>query len=492
MKHSLWVVSAAALLSGAMPVAAQLKTIADTGPGPIVPPNPATKLTLHPARVPVPALKYRLLPEARDLKPGNAATLYYRAFTPEWQVELKKPEIRKDLDKWLDDTSKPPPNALKFVLHSAALKEIDLAARRAYCDWEMLDRLRKEGIGMLMVDIQSFRTFASLLVARARFQMLDKKFDDAIYTLQTGFQFGRHVSAGPTVIQSLVGTAITALMTGEVEQLMQQPGAPNLYWALTNLPRPFIDLHTPLEGEKIFIDSYFPGWRDMLKDPQAAPMSPQEMDAFVTKIFEGVNTFGLQATANEFQTFGVKTALGVMAASCYPDGRKFLLEQGHPKKLVDQMAVSQVALLYEISQFDQFYDDMIKWYGLPYPEMRKGVLAAEAKLKQAKAQSKPGTMLATLLLPAMIKVSEASYRTDRKIALLRCIEALRIYAADHDDKLPAALADIHEVPVPNDPYTGKAFGYEVDNATAILNVLVTPGTYPIPGYNGKFEITMQP
>src|SRR3954471_10434039 len=42
------------------------------------PPSP-TEITIRPAKAPVPALKYRLLPEARDQVPGNAAVFYHRA-----------------------------------------------------------------------------------------------------------------------------------------------------------------------------------------------------------------------------------------------------------------------------------------------------------------------------------------------------------------------------------------------------------------------------
>src|SRR5262249_47251222 len=38
-----------------------------------------TQISLRPARAPVPALKYQLLPERRTLVPGNAAIFYHRA-----------------------------------------------------------------------------------------------------------------------------------------------------------------------------------------------------------------------------------------------------------------------------------------------------------------------------------------------------------------------------------------------------------------------------
>ena len=54
------------------------------------------------------------------------------------------------------------------------------------------------------------------------------------------------------------------------------------------------------------------------------------------------------------------------------------------------------------------------------------------------------------------------------IALLCCVEALRMYAAEHDGKLPARLDDI-PLPLPVDPATGKPFIYKVDGKTAHLD-----------------------
>src|SRR5262245_4875183 len=99
------------------------------------------KLTLKPTAAPTPALKYRLLPEARDLQPGNSAQLYYRAFSPEWTF-FRRPEFSKKIDAWSEDPRKVPTADLSFVLNANVLKELDLAARREYCDWEMSPRIR--------------------------------------------------------------------------------------------------------------------------------------------------------------------------------------------------------------------------------------------------------------------------------------------------------------------------------------------------------------
>lgn len=66
------------------------------------------------------------------------------------------------------------------------------------------------------------------------------------------------------------------------------------------------------------------------------------------------------------------------------------------------------------------------------------------------------------------KVFQSQAMLERKIAALRCIEAIRLYAAAHGGKLPATLGEIKEVPIPVDPITGKAFEYEAHGDKAKL------------------------
>ncbi len=96
------------------------------------------------------------------------------------------------------------------------------------------------------------------------------------------------------------------------------------------------------------------------------------------------------------------------------------------------------------------------------------------------------------VLPALQKVVAASIRTDRRIATLRCIEAIRIYAAAHDGKLPTALDAITEVPIPVDPMTGKAFTYRVSGERATLYAPPPPGEKAIPHNNVlNYELTIR-
>ena len=97
---------------------------------------------------------------------------------------------------------------------------------------------------------------------------------------------------------------------------------------------------------------------------------------------------------------------------------------------------------------------------------------------------KPPAIFADALVPFLSNVRNAQGRVDQRIALLRHIEALRLYAALHDDTLPAKLADV-AVPLPVDPFTGKPFRYELVGNTAHLR-----GTPPVG--NGKGSRVQHP
>src|SRR5262245_40608332 len=100
-------------------------------------PEAPRKLTLHPAAAPTPALKYVLLPDLADMQPGNAALLYQRAHNFEWWTNLRRQPHYFEIGDWLDRPLKEVRDKIPLGRDFIALKEVDIAARRESCDWEM-------------------------------------------------------------------------------------------------------------------------------------------------------------------------------------------------------------------------------------------------------------------------------------------------------------------------------------------------------------------
>ena len=65
-------------------------------------------------------------------------------------------------------------------------------------------------------------------------------------------------------------------------------------------------------------------------------------------------------------------------------------------------------------------------------------------------------------------------RNQQAIVLVQTVEAIRMYGALHDGKLPLTLGDL-PVPAPMEPFTGKPVDYEYHRDFAVLNGHKMPG-----------------
>lgn len=79
------------------------------------------------------------------------------------------------------------------------------------------------------------------------------------------------------------------------------------------------------------------------------------------------------------------------------------------------------------------------------------------------------------LLPALARAHLKSALLERNIALLRCVEAIRMHAAQNQGQLPGSLEEIQAVPVPTNPTTGGSFSYKIENGKGILEASSPPG-----------------
>jgi hypothetical protein len=454
-------------------------------------PGEPIRLTIRPAAEPVPALKYRLLPELEEQEPGNRALLYYRSLSPEWWTNIRRPGEMEKFNKALSTPLKQlPREGVGWVVNSAMLRQVDRAARREYLDWGITPQVRKEGIGLLLPDVQSFREIATLLALRCRLEAADGHFDKAVYSLQTGMTLGRDVSRAPTLIHFLVGRSIIEMMLAQTEDLIQTPESPNLYWALAGLPRPFVDLRKGLEGEKVMVLGTLSQPLSTLSLPKEVesdrPLTPAQQQ----ELMKTLDHLWLAWSREPGHPWPPRVSLLLQVAKTYPEAKRALLAQGRKPAEVEALPALQVVTLYSLQQFQRLRDDLFKWYGLPYWQAAPHFERAMKEVARARAEMTEGLPIASNFLPGLGRVAFAQARTERRIAALRCIEAIRLYAAAHDGRLPASLGDITEVPVPPDPVTGKGFDYKASGNRATLYGPPPPGEAGI-GSALKYELTLQ-
>lgn len=450
-----------------------------------------TKLTLSPAAAPSPALKYLLLPELSDQTPGNAALEYYRALSPEWWSALRQPKEWEKIDNILQTPLKdlhrnekpqgPEIDSLKWIENSRILQQVDLAARREYVEWGMAERLRREGMSLLLPEIQSMRQIGRLLAVRARLQIAEGRYDKAVYTFQTGLALARHTGGSVTLVQDLVGIAIAYQMLAQLEEMIQQPGAPNLYWALTDLPRPLFDLRKALQGEKVSLYATLPEMRSL----ETTRLTPEQQQRWL-RTLGGGEEFEMGVRKPDWPKRLMGTALVLHA---YPAAKKALIAAGRKPEEVESLPTLQVVLIHSLHQYKRLQDGLYKCYGLPYWEAQPHLEQADKRIRTAHARLEALPFF--YMLPAIQNVFFAAVRVDRRVAALRCIEAIRLYAAAHDGKLPATLDALTDVPVPIDPVTGKAFAYQVTGEQATLSAPPPPGQRAFSHNSLHYELTIR-
>jgi hypothetical protein len=452
------------LLLWAVPALGQQALKADDPPKP---PEP-TALDVSPAAEPVPALKYRLFPVSSDLNPGDAAPVYLR-IRHETLTEAVE-QLDANCEKWLEMPLDefPTAEARKFVNQwGSKLRQIDFGAHRQTCDWNYtLPEQRLEAITILLPDAQEMRRWGRLLALKVRVEVAERNYDEAVRTLETGLAFGRHVGDGPFLINNLVGLAIEGVLLDRVEELIRQPGAPNLYWALTALPRPLVPIRRGLEVEQRMAEFMVPELT-RLDDPR----EPEEWGPFLDRLQGRIsNLIRLLSEATPDDT-RLKALAGTDPArykrEVLPEARKAVKARRNLSD--DQLAAmsdDQVVATHIVDQFRELRDEAFAGSYLPAAEAIRLAAATSRKLEALKAG--PAAWYGSLV-PAIQAGIGAELRADRRVAALRVVEALRLFAAAHDGKLPDRLDEITEVPVPADPATGRPFEYRREGEAAQLS-----------------------
>lgn len=427
------------------------------------------RLVIRPAAAPRPALRYQLLPTVFERRPGNAAVYYGKIKAERTSFFADRDKFEKIyhcLDAPLEEILQ-----TEEVHYGGVIKGLTRAARCETCDWQL--PILEDGIDTLLPEIQQSREFARLLLAYARRRIAEGRFDEALEALQSGYALGRHLADGPTIVNGLVGIAVADIMSGAVQELIQQDGAPNLYWALTYMPQPLLDMRRNVEGDMLLISASFPELQDLdtpIRDPGYWRHQCWTMGKRLAR-------YGPNARWHRPAVLTARVLRG------YPLAKRDLIARGMSPKQVEEMPVGQVILTHTARVYEELLDEVLKVYFLPYPEAEPRLRQVEERLFRVAGEWEETLPLAATLLPAAKASRTAFVRIQRRIAVLRVVEALRLYGAAHGGRLPKQLGDVTEVPIPADPVTGRPFDYRLDGHTAALE------GPPLPGVPLRLEIS---
>lgn len=408
-------------------------------------------LQISPQATTRPALRWRLLPPAVDYTAGNAAGKYKAAAAA----------LQKSLDhadgELLDELLEQPlagldagRGAALLERQSGALALLEAGARMDALDWQ--SKVREEGIKVLLPHLGTCRTLCRLLAVGVRVDVARRDWPAAQRKLQTGLALGQHVGQGDTLVEALVGAGISAKMLRAAREWMSEPTSPNLYWALADLPRPFIDGRRALGHQRFFIDFMMPTvkrcregrfdantWADLVKDLAGVrgAMEPGEPGQVLT---------------------GVGAGLAFL-----PSAREYLKDSGFTPEEIQKMPIPEQLGRWFVGTCDETLDEVFKWHGLPIaagPDDR----AMERTIQEMGARYR--NPLPGVLLPSLTRARKTFAQVDRQLVMMMAAEAIRHHSAT-TGRLPVKLTDV-SLPILPDPLTGRALNYQLTETGARL------------------------
>jgi len=275
------------------------------------------------------------------------------------------------------------------------------------------------------------------------------------------------------VVSSLVAIAEVGITNGTMIDFMATPGSPNMYWALTELPRPIIDMRDSFRMDVTMVNRIF----YKLFEAEGADRTVEQWRGVALEIAESIGRTASSISAAStpkhlddqssptLEQLAIKLAPTVVGILGYGNAKQQLVESGEDPKRVESMPVAQVLAVSAVRDLNKLTNDVERWIYLPFAEANAGMDKEEEKMQQAQRGgfTRPGVMIASM----------------------RVIEAIRMHAAE-TGQLPKTLEDISIVPVPLNPATNKPFEYQLKGGTATLELPRSDGIV----FSKRFELRL--
>ncbi len=415
------------------------------------------QLSVHAAALPTPAMRFHFLPDLVDQTEGNAALLYLNAAQQVAIARAGDASRQADDEKiwrWIaTPIAELPIGEVQGLLnrYAGAMNQMRLAARRDRCDFD--PPFRTEGFRTLLPYLVDARALARLACLGARVKMARGDFDGAVADLSLPIAQSGHLNEGqPILIQLLVAASCGQLAIDQVQTMMALEHSPNLYWALGDVPSPLANVRGIMQMERA--GAYFS--IPQLKDARAGKLTAEQWRAALntmTEIRGGLHSYGQPGGAAQLNAM-------LVAVKEYPAAKQYLLEQKFSSSQIEAMSATQVLGLYHVGEFEYWTQELDKSLTLPYWQALPLISRTEEQMRQRTSDS-PWSLLGTFAPEIKTSLTNLA-RADRRIALLRTVEAVRAYAAEHDGQVPARLEDLRDTPAPLDPMTGQKFKYQTD------------------------------
>jgi len=413
---------------------------------------------ITPKAIESPVLKYRFLPREDELKAGNAVPILLRL---PWEQQNWIQKVYPNLHKW-DEVPLTDPKWKDFSdLPERFFEDMKRAAYRRDAQWEYPIG-EVPAMFILLPDLQGLRTYLGYgLSAKAKYHLSKGQIDETIDVIKVGLTNGRHIASTPFVINQLVAAAIERTMLDRAVDLIGHPKSPNLYWALSSIPKSILSIDRTADLEGNMLAMTFPFLND-LERPRTDEEWKKVLDQQLNYLESSVGLIVPKGEANKKKAFAGAEKVA---------RRDLPALLGISPEKVKKMTTEEA---------------LIRWFAVNHARLDSR-FSAYVGLPAREA------------LPQLIKLNQDSYEfynnfngkfydffknplfnymtlhsIYRKIQTIRIVEAVRHYAAGHEGKFPEKLDDITDLPIPLDCFTDKPFVWEVEGNMATLTAPELP------------------
>jgi len=436
-------------------------------------PSPAAQsqsrsITLHAEGAPDPMLRYRLWPAPEHRRNENPAPLVSRAVILSLQGTAKsRQEFEEQYREWSEmPMDELPRERIHRLLdnYATTFHELQRTENLTRIEYNLqLDELSApQMIQTLLPELQEMRRLARLLSLRARLAVAERRWDDAVADCRLGFRLAE-VAGHSTefLVGRLVGFAISSTMMGIIEEAIQQPGCPNLYWALACLPENrLFETRDSIEFESVMLSRIFAA---------AGPLPDHPIGEVAAR--EGIRRLAheanltLRSGGDNMATPVLSQLLsGLYVVTLAEPSRELLAETEQWADRADELSASEAVLRAASLKFQRVRDRWVAWSLMP-PELWDEYEAERtAAFAFEEARTDLLVALVSSLSPAVNAARAAGQRTHQQRNLLLTMESIRMHAADRGE-LPPSLEKMRPVPAWHDAIANRPFGYHRTSPT---------------------------
>jgi hypothetical protein len=263
-------------------------------------------------------------------------------------------------------------------------------------------------------------------------------------------------------------------LTTAPHDLLEHHDTPNLFWALAAMPKPLVDVRRSLAVEREFLYLQL----KVLREVDETPRPCGYWEDFLDRLLPQIGDLGgdLDGPSFEDDPQLARKALVEHVTAVYPGAKEYLIEQCKlSPRQVEAYPTTQVVFLAMVRFYDRWRDELSKWAHLPLWQVLANSNHNRTPDAMRAELNRYGwcSALATKKLPS-VYARAAEGRCGQMIALLQTVEAIRMYGAAHDGRLPPSLDEL-SVPPGIEPFTGKPVDYEFYRTHAVLNGHALPG-----------------